>query len=154
MVPVMIGSGVNMLGYYMFHGGDNPDSLGPLNESKSTGYPSDLPVKNYDFVAPLGEYGRERPSYGDLKLFNYFLNDFGPELAPMAVHAPAILPACPSDSSTVRVAARTRGDSGFIFLDNHVRYLDMPAHKRVQIRLQLPSGPMLVPNPSRRRARG
>ncbi len=145
IVPVMIGSGVNMLGYYMFQGGENPDSLGPLNESKSTGYPSDLPVKNYDFVAPLSEYGRERPSYRDLKLFNYFLNDFGPELAPMAVHAPAILPAGPSDSSTVRVAARTRGDSGFIFLDNHVRYLDMPAHKRVQFRLRLPSGPMLVP---------
>ena len=45
----------------MFHGGDNPDSLGPLNESKSTGYPSDFPVKNYDFVAPLGEYGRNGP---------------------------------------------------------------------------------------------
>ena len=87
IVPVMIGSGANLLGYYMFQGGENPDGkLGPLNESKSTGYPSDLPVKNYDFVAPLSEYGRERPSYGALKLFNYFLNDFGPELAPMAVH--------------------------------------------------------------------
>jgi hypothetical protein len=146
IIPVMIGSGANLLGYYMFQGGENPDSkLGPLNESKSTGYPSDLPVKNYDFVAPLSEFGRERPSYGDLKLFNYFLNDFGPELAPMAVRAPAILPTGRSDSSTVRVAARTRGDSGFIFLDNHVRYLDMTAHKRVQLRLQLPSGPMLVP---------
>jgi len=145
IVPVMIGSGANLLGYYMFQGGENPDSLGPLNESKSTGYPSDLPVTNYDFVAPLGEYGRERPSYGALKLFNYFLNDFGAELAPMAVHAPGVLPTGPSDSSTVRVAARTSGDSGFIFLDNHVRGLDMPAHKRVQIRLQLPSGAMLVP---------
>jgi len=146
IVPVMIGSGANLLGYYMFQGGENPDSkLGPLNESKSTGYPSDLPVKNYDFVAPLGEFGRERPSYGDLKLFNYFLNDFGPELAPMAAHAPAILPSGPSDTSTVRVAARIRGDSGFLFLDNHVRGLDMPGHKRVQIRLQLPSGPILVP---------
>ena len=146
IVPVMIGSGANLLGYYMFQGGENPDSkLGPLNESKSTGYPSDLPVKNYDFVAPLGEVGRERPSYGDLKLFNYFLNDFGPELAPMAAHAPAILPSGPSDTSTVRVAARIRGDSGFLFLDNHVRGLDMPGHKRVQIRLQLPSGPILVP---------
>ena len=146
MVPVMIGSGVNMLGYYMFHGGENPDSkLGPLNESKGTGYPSDLPVKNYDFVAPLGEFGRERPSYGALKLFNYFLNDFGPELAPMAVHAPTILPSGPSDKSTLRIAARTRGESGFLFLDNHVRGLDMPAHKQVQVRLQLPSGSMLVP---------
>lgn len=146
MVPVMIGSGANLLGYYMFQGGENPDGeLGPLNESKSTGYPTDVPVKNYDFEAPLSEFGRERPSYRDLKLFNYFLNDFGPELAPMAVHAPAILPAGPADMSLVRVAARTRGDSGFLFLNNHVRGLDMPVHKRVQIRMQFPSGSMLIP---------
>jgi beta-galactosidase len=146
IVPVMIGSGANLLGYYMFHGGENPDGkLGPLNESKSTGYPTDLPVKNYDFEAPLSEFGREGPSYRDLKLFNYFLNDFGTELAPMAVHAPAILPAGPSDTNTVRIAARTHRDSGFLFLNNHVRGLDMPAHKRLQVRLRLPSGPMLIP---------
>jgi beta-galactosidase len=80
-----------------------------------------------------------------LKLFNYFLNDFGTELAPMAVHAPAILPAGPSDTNTVRIAARTHRDSGFLFLNNHVRGLDMPAHKRLQVRLRLPSGPMLIP---------
>ncbi len=147
MVPVMIGSGANLLGYYMFQGGENPDGkLGPLNESKNTGYPTDLPVKSYDFEAPLSEFGRERPSYRDLKLFNYFLNDFGPGLAPMAEHAPAVLPTGPSDTSTVRVAARTLGDSGFLFLNDHVRGLNMPEHKAVQIRLQLPSGPMLVPS--------
>lgn len=146
MVPVMIGSGANLLGYYMFQGGENPDGkLGPLNESKSTGYPSDLPVKNYDFEAPLGEFGQEGPSYGDLKLFNYFLSDFGPELAPMAVHPPAILPAGAGDTANVRVAARTHGDSGFLFINNHVRNLAMPRHKQVQIRLQLPSGPILIP---------
>jgi beta-galactosidase len=146
MVPVMIGSGANMLGYYMFQGGENPDGkLGPLNESKSTGYPSDLPVKNYDFEAPLGEFGQERPSYGDLKLFNYFLNDFGLELAPMAAHAPSVLPSGPGDTSAVRIAARTSGNSGFLFVNNHVRNLEMPMHERVQIRLQLPSGPILIP---------
>ena len=146
MVPVMIGSGANLLGYYMFQGGENPDGkLGPLNESKSTGYPSDLPVKNYDFEAPLGEFGREGPSYGYLKLFDYFLDDFGPELAPMVARAPSMLPSGPADTSAVRIAARTFGDSGFLFVNNHVRNLEMPKHERVQIRLQLPSGPILVP---------
>jgi len=147
MVPVMIGSGANMLGYYMFQGGENPDGkLGPLNESKITGYPSDLPVKSYDFEAPLSEFGREQNAYGDLKLFNYFLNDFGPELAPMAVHAPAMLPSGPADNTVLRVAARTNGDSGFLFLNDHVRNLDMVAHKGMQIELQLPSGKMLIPS--------
>lgn len=146
IVPVMIGSGVNLLGYYMFQGGENPDGkIGPLNESKSTGYPTDVPVKSYDFQAPLSEFGRERPSYRELKLFNYFLNDFGPELAPMAVRSPAIVPRDPSDTRTVRVAARTYADEGFLFFNNHMRGLDMPKHKRVQIRLRLPSGPLLVP---------
>ena len=146
VVPVMIGSGANMLGYYMFQGGENPDGkLGPLNESKSTGYPSDLPVKNYDFEAPLGEFGQEGPSYGYLKLFNYFLNDFGSELASMAAHAPSVLPSDPGDTSAVRIAARTSGNSGFLFVNNHVRNLEMPNHKRVQIRLQLPTGPILIP---------
>jgi beta-galactosidase len=146
MVPVMIGSGANMLGYYMFQGGENPDGkLGPLNESKSTGYPSDLPVKNYDFEAPLGEFGQEGPSYGYLKLFNYFLNDFGSELASMAAHAPSVLPSGPGDTGAVRIAARTSGNSGFLFVNNHVRNLEMTRHERVQIRLELPSGPILIP---------
>jgi beta-galactosidase len=146
MVPVIVGSGANLLGYYMYQGGENPDGdLGPLNESKSTGYPTDVPVKNYDFEAPLSEFGNERQSYRDLKLFNYFLNNFGQTLAPMTVHPPIRLPSAPADTVPVRVAARTAGDSGFLFLNNHVRGLAMPSRNRVQVSLQLPSGPMLIP---------
>ena len=61
MVPVMLGSGVNLYGTYMFHGGENPDgALTTLEESQATGYPNDLPIKSYDFQAPLGEFGEER----------------------------------------------------------------------------------------------
>lgn len=112
MVPVLVGSGANLLGYYMYQGGENPDgALGPLNESKSTGYPTDVPVKNYDFEAPLGEFGSERESYGELKLFNYFLNDFGQALAPMTVHTPMTVPTGAADTKPVRVAARTAGET-------------------------------------------
>jgi beta-galactosidase len=146
-VPVMIGSGANLLGYYMFQGGENPDGeTGPLNESKTTGYPTDVPVKNYDFGAPLDEFGSERESYRKLKLFNYFLNDFGSAIAPMTVRIPALVPSRPADESLLRIAARTRGDSSFLFVNNHVRSLAMPAHKQVQVNLQLPSGPLLVPS--------
>jgi beta-galactosidase len=58
-IPVMIGSGANLLGYYMYQGGENPDGLlTTLQESQRTGYPTDVPVKSYDFQAPLGEFGR------------------------------------------------------------------------------------------------
>ena len=59
MFPVMLGSGVNLYGTYMFHGGENPEGkLTTLEESQATGYPNDLPIKSYDFQAPLGAYGR------------------------------------------------------------------------------------------------
>jgi beta-galactosidase len=142
----MLGSGANLLGYYMFHGGRNPDGGDiTLQESQATGYATDVPEKSYDFQAPFGEYGQEAPSLRKLKLVHYFLADFGAQLAPMTPRAPDKVPASPADSATPRVSARTSGDHGFLFLNNHVRGLDMPAHKGFQVELALPSGVVRIP---------
>jgi len=54
-IPVQLGSGVNLYGYYMFHGGVNPRGLTEtLQESTATGSYNDLPVFNYDYQSPLG----------------------------------------------------------------------------------------------------
>ena len=46
MEVVKLGSGVTLYGYYMFHGGTNPEGKKTtLQESQATGYPNDLPVK-------------------------------------------------------------------------------------------------------------
>lgn len=146
IAPVMLGSGVNLLGFYMFHGGWNPDGgTETLQESQRTGYPTDVPVRSYDFQAPLGEFGQERESLRKLKLVSYFLNDFGALLAPMSPRAPVRAPANPGDTSVPRVAARTSGDQGFLFLNNHVRGLWMPARAGFQVELKLPSGGMRIP---------
>jgi hypothetical protein len=146
IAPVMLGSGVNLLGYYMFHGGRNPDGGPiPLQESQRTGYPTDLPEKSYDFQAPLGEFGQERESMRKLKLINYFLNDFGSVLAPMAPREPDKVPTSPADPSTARVSARTLGDAGFVFLNNYVRGSHMPDRQGFQVELKLPSGVMRIP---------
>ena len=52
---VKLGSGSNLLGYYMYHGGTNPEGHAYLNEMQRTPYTNwnDLPVKTYDFQAPL-----------------------------------------------------------------------------------------------------
>lgn len=143
---VMLGSGANLLGYYMFHGGRNPDADGiTLNESQATGYPTDVPVKSYDFQAPLGEYGQESPSLRKLKLVHYFLHDFGAQLAPMQVHAPDRLPASSADASVPRVALRSLRDQGFVFFSNYVRNLRMEDRPGFQLVLALPSGTMRVP---------
>jgi len=50
---IKLGSGGVSLGYYMYHGGENPEGkLSTLMESQATGYWNDMPVKNYDFQAP------------------------------------------------------------------------------------------------------
>ena len=147
MVPVMLGSGVNLYGTYMFHGGENPDGkLSTLEESQETGYPNDLPIKSYDFQAPLGEFGEERPSFRKLKVFQYFLNDFGTELAPMVVYAPALRPSDSTDLSVPRASVRSKGDSGFIFFNNYVRNYAMPTRKAAQFLIRLPHGELAVPS--------
>ena len=60
MAVVKLGSGSNLLGYYMYHGGTNPESTTgiTLHESVHTlaTANNDMNVKSYDFQAPLGEF--------------------------------------------------------------------------------------------------
>ncbi len=67
VVLTKLGSGGNLPGYYMYHGGLNPDGLTSLQESQATHYWNDLPEKNYDFQAPLGAAGQLRPHYHRLR---------------------------------------------------------------------------------------
>lgn len=146
MASVMVGSGANMLGYYMFHGGRNPDGkLTTLEESQRTGYPTDVPVKSYDFQTPIGEFGQERESLKRLKLINYFLNDFGSQLASMAVYAPRTTPDSPADFSMPRVAVRASGRHAYIFFNNYVRGFTMPQRRGFQVALKLTEKTVLVP---------
>ena len=146
MEVVKLGSGVVLYGYYMFHGGTNPEGKKTtLQESQATGSPNDLPVKNYDFQAPLGEFGQMNPSFGTLKTLHLFLNDFGSSLAPMTPYFPEVRPTNKADTSIPRVAARLEGDHGFLFLNNHERTYHLPEHANFHVKLDLPSGPLYVP---------
>ena len=104
---VKIGSGANAPGYYMYHGGgDLIGKLSTLQESQETGYPNDLPIINYDFQAPIGQFGQIRDSYHALRVLHLFINDFGSTLAPMASFFPATMP-----SSLAGYAKRSAGRS-------------------------------------------
>jgi beta-galactosidase len=141
-----LGSGANLFGYYMYHGGANPQGkLSTLQESQATGYPNDLPVVSYDFQAPLGEFGQVRPSYGALRVFHLFLRDFGSDLAPMVSVRPEVAPVSIYDTLTLRAAARTYGNQGFIFFNNYQRNRPLPNRKDVQITLKLPTETLALP---------
>lgn len=146
MVISKIGSGANMYGYYMFHGGTNPDGkLTTLQESQATGYWNDLPVKSYDFQAPLGEFGQMHPSFRPLKLLHYFLNNFGSLLAPMRPVFPESKPKGLDDRETLRSALRVSGDSGFLFVNNYERTYPLADHPAVRFNVKLPGGALSFP---------
>jgi hypothetical protein len=148
MLPTQLGSGANLYGYYMFHGGRNPKGLTNLEENTSIGGYNDLPQINYDFQAPFGENGEPHAVLGALRPIHYFLHEFGGALAPMMVHVPASVPQGKDDLTIPRWSVRSAGDSGFLFFNNHVRQHPMAAQKDVQFSVKLPSGALTFPSHS------
>lgn len=141
-----LGSGCNLLGYYMYAGGTNPDGkLTTLQETRATGYPNDLPAKSYDFRAPVREFGQVSDTLRELKLLSYFARDFGAGLCPMGAKIPAENPLDPADARSLRFSFRTDGggNSGYLFVNNHVRHRAMAAHTNVAVKT--PGGRTLPP---------
>ena len=145
MLPVQLGSGVNLVGYYMYHGGRNPMGLTSQEESTLSGGYNDTPMISYDFQAPLGPDGQARPVLSYLRPFHLFMRDFGQRLAPMTVRKPDVAPANPEDLKTPRFALRSKDDSAFLFVNNHVRQYPMPVQKDVRFSVKLPKETLTFP---------
>ena len=131
-----IGSGCNMLGYYMYHGGQNPEGkLTTLEENVATGSLNDMSVKNYDFRAPLGEYGFPNDTYDELKLLALFVHDFGEDLAASKTEIPDTNPIVPDNNTDLRTSVRRdeKENRGFIFVNNFQRRRKMAAHNGVSL---------------------
>lgn len=142
---VKIGSGANMMGYYMYHGGSNPiGKHSTLQESKATKYPNDYPIINYDFNAPIGEYGQLNESYYDLKVLHAFLDDFGSHLATTIPTFPDRHTLKPEDAETLRMSVRSHGNSGYVFINNYQRLLKMKDMNDIRIRIRQQDGAELV----------
>lgn len=154
MALVKLGSGSNLLGYYMYHGGTNPEGLTYLNETQrtiATNY-NDLPVKTYDFQAPLNEFGQRNPQYYMLRKLHLFMQDWGDILAPMEASFPCQQDIQKGDDSFLRWAVRSKDGSGFIFINNYERLQNLSAKKGVMLeacgvklpKLDVPAGTMCI----------
>lgn len=148
---VKLGSGSNLLGYYMYHGGTNPKghttTLNENQRTRATNY-NDMPVKNYDFQAPLGEFGQANPHYYTLRKLHLFMRDYGETLAPMKAHFPCAQDIGKGDDSHLRWAYRSNGGSAFVFVNNYERLQALSDKKGVQFDVcgvKFPSRPMTVP---------
>ncbi|RKM61285.1 beta-galactosidase [Butyrivibrio sp. CB08] len=149
MTMVKIASGANLVGYYMYHGGTNPDGkLTTLQESRETGYPNDLPVRSYDFNAPLREYGQMEDTYRHVRLLGTFVHDFGDDLAAMVYTEQPGNPLKPDDFKSLRTAVRykTCGDCrrGYLFVNNYQRRYEMASHKDAELSAISESGEVLA----------
>jgi hypothetical protein len=146
-VTTQVGSGVNMLGYYMFHGGANPLAHGrSLEETQRSGGYNDVPAIGYDFQAPIGQYGEVNPVSGAIRPLHYLLASYGERLATMSPHEPALQPSGPADLKRLRWSLRSDGDAGFLFVNNHVRQYPMASHRDVRFDLRLPTVTMRIPS--------
>ena len=154
MAIVKLGSGSNLLGYYMYHGGTNPEGLTYLNETQrtiATNY-NDLPVKTYDFQAPLNEFGQKNPQYYMLRKLHLFMQDWGDVLAPMEASFPCQQDIEKGDDSFLRWAVRSKDGSGFIFINNYERLQNLSAKKGVRLeacgvklpQLTIPAGTICI----------
>lgn len=145
MLPVQLGSGVNLYGYYMLHGGRNPPGDVDGQESTATGGYNDLPIVNYDFQAPFGANGEGHPVLGKLRPLHLFLQQWGSELATCDVYAPELVSRGADDLETPRFSMRADGDRGFLFFNNHVRQYRMPVREGVQFSVKLAGRTVLLP---------
>lgn len=144
----MLGAGANLIGYYMYHGGVNPDGkYSTLQESEATGYANDLPVKSYDFQTCLRENGLPSESYYRLRKHHVFIKNTEELLAPAKAYLPENIPgpAGAEDMETLRAAFRYNeaADCGFLFINNHQRKRKM-TEKRITpeapLKFAVPSG--------------
>lgn len=136
---VKLGSGSAWPGYYLYHGGTQVlGQRSTTQESQATGYPNDVPVRDYDFFAPIGSAGQQRPHFHALRRQHLLLEAFGDRIAPW----PAAIP----EESEVRWAVRAGEESGWLFINNHqpaAAPLGEVAH--VQFRVELAAAAVAVP---------
>jgi len=145
LINRFLGSGSNGIGYYMFHGGATPKGEQYFFTDEAYAYPK----INYDYQAPIGQYGQIKPSFHRLKLIHYFLNSFGDRLAPMSLYLPETNSnIIPSDSTTLRYSVRSKDGSGFIFMHNFQDYLKMKPKDNFQIVVKTKYGTITIPEKS------
>jgi hypothetical protein len=141
MTLVKLASGSNLLGYYMYHGGSNPQGKhGFLNEYG-------LPKITYDYQSPLGEFGRVGKSYDRIRSLSLFMDAYGSILAPMGTVLPeGQSDLHPEDTESLRWCVRQKDGSGFLFLNNFQDHLELPDREGLRIELETAKGKVVFPH--------
>lgn len=141
MMIAKLGSGSNLLGYYVFAGGTNPrgELYGTEEEQEQTGYWCRTVPKSYDFQAAIKESGELADSYKQVKKLHYFVDDFGSELAPtMPVTTKA-------PDEELQLAVRSNNNAGYLFGINYCRYIPKKAVANKQFSVKFANETLTFP---------
>ena len=153
-----VGGGSNGVGYYMFHGGNNPHSKRhdvagdalrdapnvTLQESawSAAGTQNPTTSSSYDYFAPLGEFGQPRGHYHGLKALHLMLRAWGDVLADAVP-----VPGGGDDGPTaLRWAARASPAGTFLFVNNYQRGATLPPKTDVRFALERGDATLAVPS--------
>ncbi|MEN5380606.1 beta-galactosidase [Sphingobacterium kitahiroshimense] len=132
-INLRLGTGVNLMGYYMYVGGTNPSGV---KNTYGNG-----PYFGYDYQAPIREFGTLGVVMKETKKLNYFMNEFGSNIAPML----AYLPVSNKDKDNLQWSVRSDGQSGYVFVSNHLYRYDRPQFDQVQFNLKLKNETLTFP---------
>ena len=151
-----VGSGSNLPGYYMYHGGTNPTSTVTVDYAKEHNYEipqtmgenqsskrtnsNDMPIMSYDFQSPLGEMGQVNNSFHWTRRLHQMLCDWGEDLNGMDAVFPAENSEDGRKDEHLRWCLRTDGRSGFIFVNNYQRMKKMSDKHDIRFCLTLADG--------------
>lgn len=133
-INLRLGCGVNLMGYYMYVGQTNP------NGEQYTLGRATADISN-DYQAPIKEFGNLGVVMKETKKMNFFMNDFGPIIAPMR----AYLPISNKKRENLQWAVRTDGERGFVFCSNYLYKHTRKNYKNVQFEIELNKESIKIP---------
>ncbi len=150
MTLCKFGSGMNLFGYYVYHGGTNPvGKLSFLNEYDGcnwvSGCTSNVLELSYDFQAPIDEFGKIRDAYKEIKLFALFLKDFGADMATLPAVFPDDNSPEPENLDNMRYCFRKDDSHGYLFVNAYQRRYKMTEFKDVEICVRLHNEEIKLP---------
>lgn len=141
LMLVKLAGGANLIGYYMYLGGSNPDGkLTPLGAGRG------MSTISYDYQGAISEFGELPRKYHVLKLAHYFIQDFGSSLAPMIPSMPLQCPTGVEDVNTFRCMVRANNNSGYLFFNNYQRYVENKDLDNIQVQVKLKDSEVTIPS--------
>ncbi|HPR31577.1 MAG TPA: beta-galactosidase, partial [Prolixibacteraceae bacterium] len=141
LMLVKLAGGANLIGYYMYLGGSNPEGkLTPLSSGRG------MPLVSYDYQGAINEFGELPRKFDVLKLAHYFIQDFGSDLAPMIPSMPSERPLDVEDINTFRCMVRADNNSGYLFFNNYQRYVENKDLENIQVQVTLKDSEVTIPS--------